>query len=124
MENKRRKILIVDDEPDALDLLKARLESRGYVVLAALNAVSALEQAKNNPDVVLLDLLIPTEEEGLRIFSALKKEKPACFAPVIFLTGKTGESAKLLSLGASACIEKPYEAEDLLKKIDFVLKAR
>lgn len=121
MEEKR-KILVVDDEPDALELLKTRLESYGYVVLPALNAAAALEQAKNKPDVILLDLLIPTEKEGLRVFLALKKEEFTRSVPVIFLTGKSGEGASLVKLGAHALLEKPYETKDLFKEIASALK--
>ncbi|MFH1691816.1 MAG: response regulator [Candidatus Omnitrophota bacterium] len=118
----QRKILVIDDESDALELLKVRLESYGYIVLTALNAKQALELAKNRPDIILLDLLMPTEEEGLRIFSALKAEKMTQLVPIIFLTGKAEEGDRLIQLGARFFLEKPYEAEELLKRIDLALK--
>lgn len=124
MNKKQKTILVIDDERDALDLLKMRLESRGYEVLSALDPKGALREASRKPDVILLDLLIPSEKEGLRLFLDLKNNEITNAIPVIFLTGKAGESAKLIGLGALDCVEKPYEAESLLKKIEAVFQKK
>ncbi len=122
MAEKKIKILVIDDEPDALELLKTRLESRGYAVWLASGAPEAIKQAEKQPDIILLDLLIPAEKDGLGLFLALKTGAFTRDTPVIFLTGKAGENTRLTSLGASACVEKPYEAENLFEKIDSVLR--
>jgi DNA-binding response OmpR family regulator len=118
-----KKILIVDDEPHILLLLAARLKANHYQVIAASNAEQALRAAhEEQPDLLLLDIRMPGEG-GMSLFESLALSKPTASIPVIFLTAYPQENMrdKVLAMGAADFIAKPFNAEDLLKKVEQVL---
>ena len=69
-----RKILVVDDDPDLLDLLNVGLTEAGYSVITAANGRDALEQARSLPDLIVLDLVLP-EMDGFTVCQALKRDR-------------------------------------------------
>jgi PleD family two-component response regulator len=80
--SKGSRILIVDDEPDVLELLEYKLREAGYVIVLAEDGQQALEKARNErPDIILLDLMLP-EVDGLKVCKALKL---AVSATIVFL---------------------------------------
>lgn len=112
----KKKILIVDDEPEIAALLKARLEKNGYSVITADNEESCLKKVgKEKPDLIILDVLLPGVG-GYAICERLKKNPETKDIPVIMLTALIGESAKARGIesGAKYLISKPYDPEDLL----------
>ena len=114
------KILIVDDEVKIRELLKLNLELAGYVCILAQNGDEALNKIKQTrPDLILLDVMIPGKD-GYEIFEMLREKE----IPVIFLTAKdsTLDKVKGLRMGAEDYITKPFEALELLARIEVVLR--
>ena len=114
----RKKILIVDDEPDLLRVASFRLEKSGYQVLCAINGQEALElAAKESPDLVLLDVRLPFME-GPDVCSRIKKDEKLKHIPVILFTASVQNIEKrVVACGAQGYILKPFSAEELFEKI-------
>lgn len=119
----KRKILLVEDEEDVLYLAKIRLEEAGFEVLSANNTKDAQEIIFNqNPDVILLDLLLPGEQ-GEEFCKRLKSDEKLKDIPVILFTAMAHDAAgKMKESGADDYISKPFNPRLLLKKIDRLLK--
>ena len=112
-------ILIVDDEVDLVETVRFPLEMAGYRVLVSYNGEDALNQArKENPDLILLDLMLP-KMDGYKVCRLLKFDDRYKHIPVLMLTAKTQERDKVLGMetGANEYITKPFEIEDLLKRV-------
>jgi DNA-binding response OmpR family regulator len=114
-----KKILIVDDEADLVETVRFPLEMEGYHVLVSYNGEDALNQArKENPDLILLDLMLP-KLDGYKVCRLLKFDDRYKHIPILMLTAKTQEKDKTLGMetGANEYITKPFEMDDLLKKV-------
>src|SRR4051794_12663108 len=114
-------ILIVDDEPKLLDLVRTILEKDGFNVIEAHNGYEAVERVRNAlPDLVLLDVMMP-EMDG---FEALREIRKASNAPVIMLTVQATESDKVrgLELGADDYVAKPFDHRELVSRIKAMLR--
>jgi len=119
-----KKILIVDDEADLVETVRFPLEMEGYHVLVSYNGEDALNQArKENPDLILLDLMLP-KLDGYKVCRLLKFDDRYKHIPILMLTAKTQEKDKALGMetGANEYITKPFEMDDLLKKVKAYLK--
>ncbi|MCR4406988.1 MAG: response regulator transcription factor [Anaerolineae bacterium] len=117
----KRKILIVDDNPKIVDLVRLYLEKDGYRVLVAYDGLTALELARQKqPDLIVLDLLLPGMD-GLDVCRVLRAESEV---PIIMLTAKTTEEDKLvgLELGADDYVTKPFSPRELVARIRAVLR--
>jgi DNA-binding NtrC family response regulator len=111
------KVLLVDDEPDFLEAMAARMQVRGLDVTTTTSTIDALSMAESKSfDVIIMDLMMP-EMAGLEALKALKDLKPE--SQIILLTGYATREieAEALKLGAVDLIEKPADIERLLKKI-------
>lgn len=118
----KEKILVVDDEEDMAKALKVRLKANGYNVVFASDSVEAFTIAnKENPDLILLDIMIPGEG-GFVVAERLKQSAATHGIPIIFLTGIRGEEGRAYRLGASAYVMKPYQPEELMETIHKALK--
>jgi len=118
------KILIVDDNPDLIALLKVRLKTFGYEVVTADNGHKCLEKAREeNPDLILLDILMPSMD-GFQALKELKEDAKTKSIPIIMLTAKDqlSDVAKANDLGAADFIVKPFDYRVLLEKIKKVVK--
>jgi len=119
-----KKILIVDDEVDLVETIRFPLEMEGYHILVSYNGEDALNQArKENPDLILLDLMLP-KLDGYKVCRLLKFDDRYKHIPILMLTAKTQEKDKTLGMetGANEYITKPFEMDDLLKKVKAYLK--
>ncbi|RMD96033.1 MAG: DNA-binding response regulator [Calditrichaeota bacterium] len=119
-----RKILLVDDEQDILDLLKFNLEAEGYDILTAKDGEKALEMARHDlPDLILLDVMLP-EKDGWEVIRELRRDKLTEKLPVIFLTAKDSEIDEVvgLELGADDYIVKPISIRKLLARVKNTLR--
>jgi DNA-binding response OmpR family regulator len=119
-----KKILVVDDEVDLVETVRFPLEMEGYHVLVSYNGEDALNQArKENPDLILLDLMLP-KLDGYKVCRLLKFDDRYKHIPILMLTAKTQERDKILGIetGANEYITKPFEMDDLLKKVKAYLK--
>ncbi|MBM2827005.1 MAG: OmpR family two-component response regulator [Dehalococcoidia bacterium] len=114
-------ILAVDDEVRYLRLLRFNLEAGGYRVATAANGEEALTGlAMEEPDLVILDLMMP-DIDG---FEVLRRLREFSMTPVIILTAKGEESDKIkgLRLGADDYVTKPFSAQELLARVEAVLR--
>ncbi len=120
MEKKKKKILVVDDETDFLEMIKLRLEANDYEVMTATNGKEALRKVKaEKPDAVLLDILIPAPD-GINVLKTIRKTDKNL--PVFIITAFSNEERFKLAnqLAASGFIVK---TNDLKKEIDNITNA-
>lgn len=123
-----KKILLVDDDPDFVKMIKIRLEANNYSVVAVSDAKEVLQTAeKEIPDIILLDIVMPNID-GYRICERLRQGKRTEDLPIIFLTGKelvpAGINQRCLKLGVEGFLLKPFDAKKLIAKIEEVLKEK
>lgn len=114
------KILIADDEPEILEILKMLLSKEGYEVITARNGEEAVSLADPSIDLYLLDVNMPI----MSGFAAGAKIREMSFAPIIFLTAYSGETDKYMgfSAGADDYIVKPFSHGELLMRIRALLR--
>ncbi|HLH60523.1 MAG TPA: response regulator [Ktedonobacteraceae bacterium] len=117
MQSKKKKILIVDDEPDILEFLQVILEEEGYNVLASQKA-EYLEQLHNGglPDLILLDVLL-SGKDGREIVKYLKLQEETKHIPVIMFSAHPSAEQTAKEAGAEDFIAKPFEIDELLEKL-------
>jgi len=118
----QRKILIVDDEPVVLTLLKARVESRGFLVETANDGASSLEKAKTwQPDFIVLDIIMPGID-GYDTCRRLKAMKETAHIPVVLFTAAQETQIDVLAqkAGAARVVQKPF-VEQVFKAIQEIL---
>lgn len=123
----RQKILIVDDEKDALTVLEKRLSTAGYSVIKADNGKDAVRLAKDEqPDLILLDIGMPFMDGGM-VAEALKNDPITKDIPIVFLTclfTKRDEAREGHIIADNFFIAKPYNPEELLREIKKQLTAK
>ncbi len=115
------KILVVDDDPGIVKVVRAYLEQEGFQVLTAYDGKQAMRIARHDrPDLVVLDLMLP-EMDGWDVCRALRKESDV---PVIMLTARVEETDKLigLELGADDYVTKPFSPRELVARVRAVLR--
>ncbi len=118
------KILVVDDEPDVLELIGFNLKAAGFEVLTADTGTEALKKAvKHGPQLILLDLMIP-EVDGLEVCKALRRDPVTAAIPVIMLTARAAEIDRVLGLelGADDYVTKPFSPRELVLRVKNLLK--
>lgn len=117
-----KKILVIEDEPNILELVLYNLQSNGYVGIGAEDGVTGLEKIKSeNPDLVLLDIMLPGKN-GLEICRELRELGDT--RPIIMLTAKSDEADRVngLECGADDYISKPFGIRELMARIMAVLR--
>ncbi|MBC2717808.1 MAG: sigma-54-dependent Fis family transcriptional regulator [Desulfobacteraceae bacterium] len=120
--NPQKTILIVDDDPNVLEVLNARLASQGFLVFQASGGTEALNIIKKEPiGLMISDIKMPGMG-GIDLFSNVRSLKP--FLPVIFLTayGTIPDAVSAVKAGAVDYLTKPFDGQDLVKKIHKILK--
>jgi len=122
----KEKILIVDDEPDILELIKYNLSKEGYSIDCAKSGEEALEKSQSHDyDLIILDLMLPGRD-GLDVCKVLKNSPRTSNVPIIMLTAK-GEDADIVSgleVGADDYVVKPFSPRVLLARIKAVIRRR
>ena len=105
------RILVADDEPDVLSLLKDYFEINGYEVITAENGISVLEQIKKNPDIILLDINMP-DMDGISVCREIR-DYVSC--PILFLTARVEDCDKIkgFASGGDDYIIKPFSIDEL-----------
>jgi two-component system phosphate regulon response regulator PhoB len=120
----KTKILVVDDEPDARELIEVNLKGAGFEVLTASDGRQALEKARATlPALVLLDVMLP-EVDGLEVCKKLRRDSKTAFIPIIMLTARAAEIDRVvgLELGADDYITKPFSPRELILRVRNLLK--
>ncbi len=119
-----KKIVIIEDEPDILEVLSYNLKRERFTVLAALDGDSGLSLVKNEkPDLVILDLMLPGMD-GIGICSSIKNDSDLSNTLVIMVTAKGEESDIVLGLGVGAddYVSKPFSPRELVARVKAVLR--
>lgn len=112
-----RKVLVVDDESNIVDILKFNLEREGYQVICAYDGGEALEKARSEaPNLILLDVMLPVMD-GFGVLEEIRKTDK--LTPVIMLTAREEERDKVLGLeiGADDYIVKPFSVRELMARV-------
>ncbi len=120
----KKKILVVDDEKDLVEMISLRLEASDFMVIKAYDGQAGLELARTKkPDLIILDLMLP-KIDGYKVCRMLKFDVKHKDIPVILFTAKALDTDKELGkqVRADAYVTKPFEAEILLMKINQLLK--
>jgi CheY-like chemotaxis protein len=126
---RKAKILLVDDDADFVDSTKVVLESKPYEVIVAVNGDEGLRKAREeNPDLILLDIIMPVED-GFTAAEQLKKDPQLAKIPVLMLTSYSTRGAETsiprsrgYELEAEDYIDKPVSPQNLLAIVDKYLK--
>ena len=120
----RRKILVVDDDADIVEMLSYILKQAGFAISTAFNGIDALKKVRSlSPDLVLLDLMLP-EMDGFAVCETLRRHAATATLPVIMLTAMSGELGRLSGLGCGAndYLTKPFSPKVLVLKLKALLK--
>jgi CheY-like chemotaxis protein len=119
----KHKVLVVDDNPDSVAIMRGVLEGRGYDVAAAHSGTEALQFLKKEKvDLVLLDVMMP-EMSGMEVLQRIKEDAATGRLPVILVTAKTQDEDVLsgYQYGADYYITKPFTAKQLVYGIELIL---
>lgn len=128
MSNRTRMatIMVVDDTPANLSILRIMLQGAGYRVLVFLNGRAALNAASMNPpDIVLLDIIMP-EMNGFEVCERLKADEALKDIPVLFISSldETADKVKAFAVGAVDYVTKPFRFEEVSARVDTHLRLR
>ena len=124
MDAASKKILIVEDEQDILDLVQLYLKKEGYRTYTASTGLEGLRQAKaEQPDLVVLDLML-TEMDGLEVCKQIRADPRLSRTPIIMLTAKAEEADTVigLELGADDYVTKPFSPKALVARVKALLR--
>ncbi|MGB1132193.1 MAG: response regulator transcription factor [Flavobacteriaceae bacterium] len=122
MKKTSTKILIVDDDPDIIEILTYNLSNEGYNVKSAANGIEAIKKAKKFiPDIILLDVMMP-EMDGIEACSNLREIESLSKSMIIFLSARGEDFTQIAAFdaGADDYINKPVKPKILLKKISSI----
>lgn len=124
MNPQQRTILLVDDDHEIVESMRAILENRGYRILVARDGNAGLMVAeRENPDLLILDMMMP-KKSGFLVLEKLRS-RPGGLIPTIMITGNEGSRHRAYAemLGVRDYIRKPFAMEKLVRSIDKVLGA-
>jgi DNA-binding response OmpR family regulator len=119
----KKKVLIVDDEPNSVISLEFLMKREDFEVFVATDGEEALRQiAEHDPDLILLDIMLP-RKNGFEVCQELRADPARAGTKVIMLTakGRDTEIAKGLALGADAYMTKPFSTRDLVARVKTLL---
>ena len=118
-----KKILLVDDEPDIIEILQFVLEGEGYTCITASDGEEGLNKAREMaPDLIILDVMMP-KINGYKISRLLKYDNKYKNIPIMMLTARSQEEDKAIGeeTGADEYITKPFQVEEVVKKVKHYL---
>jgi len=125
-----KKVLMIDDDPEFVDAITNILDAKGYDVVSAGDGKDGVAKAKQEkPDIILLDVMMPTKSDGLDVARAQRNDANLKGTPVVMLTGVRKEMSLPFGfepdsdwLPVKAFLEKPVKPETLLKTIEENIK--
>ncbi len=123
-ETNQKRLMLVDDDPNLILLVKDYLEFRGYEVTSASNGVEALEiLEKEVPDLIVCDVMMPGMD-GYTLVQHIRENPRTSWIPVLFLSakGQSQDRVKGLNTGADVYLVKPFEPEELVAQVESSLK--
>lgn len=122
----RKKVLVVDDDADLLELVSFNLKRAGYAIATASNGVEAIKKARSiGPDLIVLDVMMP-ELDGFEVCEILRRDSATTSIPIIMLTALSSELGRMAGLGSGATdfISKPFSPRLLVRRIENLMKKR
>ena len=122
--SERKRILVVDDEPDFASIVQGNLEKEGFDVAVAYDGVEGLEKVRQNPpDAIVLDVMMP-EKDGYELCAELKQDPETASIPIILLTAVASRVTSTryshydgMSTEADDYIPKPASSEDIVESV-------
>ena len=120
----QKRILVVDDDPNLILLVKDYLEFHGYRVTSACNGLEALAVLDRDvPDMIVCDVMMP-EMDGYSLVKSVRQDPRTSWVPVLFLSakGQSQDRVKGLTTGADVYMVKPFEPEELVAQVESSLK--
>jgi DNA-binding response OmpR family regulator len=120
----RKKILVVDDNADVVELISLNLKQAGYSIGTASNGVDALKKARSlRPDLIVLDVMMP-ELDGFAVCEILRRDPATAATPIMMLTALSSELGRLAGLGSGASdfVTKPFSPRVLKQRIEGLLQ--
>lgn len=120
----RKTILVVDDEPDLVEVVRYNLEGRGFRVVTAATGEEALRAVRRHrPDLVVLDVMLP-DRFGTEVCRTLRAEPRTRELPILFLSARTEEVDRVvgLELGADDYVTKPFSPRELVLRVEAILR--
>lgn len=127
MAEGKKKILCIEDEPDMIDLIRLILERKGFQVSGAVGGLQGLEAIrKEEPDLVLLDLMMP-DVDGWEVYQLIRADDRLRHIPVIVVTAKAQSIDKVLGLHVAKVddyITKPFNPQQLVESVERVLQGK
>ncbi len=118
------KILVVDDEPDTVEMIEFNLKANGYEVISASAGKEALAKARASlPSLILLDIMLP-EVDGMEVCKILRRDRLTASIPIIMLTARAAEMDRVLGLeiGAEDYVTKPFSPRELILRVKRLLR--
>ena len=120
----KRKILIIEDDRDIVEMLEYNLQEEGYETISALNGEKGIALAgKEQPDLIILDIMLPVMD-GFEVCRNLKNDEKVAHIPIIILSAKSQETDKVvgLELGADDYVTKPFSPRELIARTRAILR--
>ena len=120
----KRKILIIEDDRDIVEMLEYNLQEEGYQTVSALNGEKGIALAgKERPDLIILDIMLPVMD-GFEVCRTLKNDDSVAHIPIIILSAKSQETDKVvgLELGADDYVTKPFSPRELAARVRAILR--
>ena len=118
------KILVIEDEPSQVEILRFNLTRQGFSVMVAMDGEDGLNAARDDPpDLILLDWMLPNMP-GVEVCRQLRRNKATCEIPIIMLTARSEERDKVrgLDVGADDFVTKPYSVKELIARVRAALR--
>lgn len=119
----RRKILVVEDDPDQLEVIRLSLKAAGFAIGTAANGTDALVKTRSiSPDLIILDLMLPGLN-GFDVCESLRRDPATASVPIIILTGLCSQFGRFAGLesGANDFLHKPFDPQQLVSKVEKLL---
>jgi DNA-binding response OmpR family regulator len=122
----KERVLVIDDEPDMLELIEVNLTRGGFEVLSASNGKDGLEMARQTvPELIVLDVMLP-ELGGLEVCKSLRRDSATADIPILMLTARATEIDRVLGLelGADDYVTKPFSTRELVLRVKNLLRRK
>jgi DNA-binding response OmpR family regulator len=119
----RRKVLVVEDDPDQLEVTRLSLKAAGFAIGTAADGIDALKKVRTlSPDLILLDVMMPGMD-GFAVCETLRENPATASIPVLMLTGLCSHISQLVAFdsGATDYLIKPFVPEELISKVEKLL---
>ena len=120
----RKKVLVVEDDTEMVDLLRFNLQKAGFAIATATDGIEALKKVRSlAPDLILLDLMLP-ELDGFSVCEILRRDPETASIPIIMLTALSNELARMTGLasGANDYFSKPFSPRQLVSRVKDLLE--